>query len=293
MSSLTRAADVVVAEHAARSRSFTAAGVTSSVLEAAGAAGDPVVCLHGVPTSSFLYRKVVPALGHRGVRAFAFDLPGMGLAGCPDDFDYTWTGLGAFAARAVDALGIDRYHLLVHDIGGPVGFELTARHSGRVRTLTVLNTMASVASFRKPWPMAPFAVPGIGDAWLAGTPAWMFVKLMRHIGIYDQRAVDDAELAAHLVLLRRTDHGSAFLKIMRNFETTVAKEELYREILADPSRPRQVLWGVHDRALPSSTHGADIAALTGSPLMALPGRHFVQEDNAAAIADAVAAITVR
>lgn len=51
--------------------------------------GPPVVCLHGVPASSFLYRKVVPELAARGLRGLAFDLPGLGLAERPQDFDYS------------------------------------------------------------------------------------------------------------------------------------------------------------------------------------------------------------
>jgi haloalkane dehalogenase len=82
----------------------------------------PVVCLHGVPASSFLYRKVLPELAARGLRGIAFDLPGVGLAARPEGFDYSWTGLGRFCIAAVGALELDRFHLMVHDIGGPVGF---------------------------------------------------------------------------------------------------------------------------------------------------------------------------
>jgi haloalkane dehalogenase len=86
--------------------------------------GEAVVCLHGVPASSFLYRKMIDELAARGLRGIAFDLPGLGLADRPPDFDYSWTGLGRFAAAVVDALGLDHCHLVVHDIGAPVGFEL-------------------------------------------------------------------------------------------------------------------------------------------------------------------------
>ena len=58
------------------------------------------MCLHGVPSSCFLYRKVIAELGGRGVRGVTFDLPGLGLADRPEDFDYTWTGLGRFTVAA-------------------------------------------------------------------------------------------------------------------------------------------------------------------------------------------------
>ncbi len=81
--------------------------------------GDPVVLMHGLPASSFLYRKVIPELAARGFRAIAFDLPGLGFADRPADFDYTFAGLGRWAGAAVEALGLDRFHLVVHDAGGP------------------------------------------------------------------------------------------------------------------------------------------------------------------------------
>lgn len=77
----------VIDRHRASGRSFTAAGVSSFVIDEGD--GPPVVCLHGVPASSFLYRKVVPELAARGLRGLAFDLPGLGLAERPQDFDYS------------------------------------------------------------------------------------------------------------------------------------------------------------------------------------------------------------
>src|SRR5215211_8101175 len=145
----------VVERHRAAGRQFEAGGVRSFVRERGD--GEPVVCLHGVPVSSFLWRKVLPELAARELRGVAFDLPGLGLAERPESFDYTWTGLGRFARAAVDALGLERFHLVVHDIGGPVGFELAAAVPERLRSLTVLDTLIEVASFSAPWTMEPFA----------------------------------------------------------------------------------------------------------------------------------------
>src|SRR3954454_7257132 len=99
----------VVEQHEAAGRRFSAGGVGSFVLEEGD--GNAVVCLHGVPSSCFLYRKVVSELAGRGLRGVAFDLPGLGLADRPEDHDYTWTGLGEFALAAVDALDLERFHL--------------------------------------------------------------------------------------------------------------------------------------------------------------------------------------
>ena len=72
----------VVEQHRAAGQRFEAAGIGSFVREA-GPGGEPVVCLHGVPASSFLYRKVLRELAARGLRGIALDLPGLGLADRP------------------------------------------------------------------------------------------------------------------------------------------------------------------------------------------------------------------
>ena len=101
LGSHARAAHAVVAAHQARGREFEAAGARSFVREEGP--GEPVLCIHGIPASSFLYRKLLPVLAGHGLRGVAFDLPGLGLAERPATFDYTWTGLGAWTAAAVDA----------------------------------------------------------------------------------------------------------------------------------------------------------------------------------------------
>lgn len=143
--------DEVVAAHRAAGREFTAGGVRSFVLDQGSSDTEPVVCLHGVPASSFVYRAVLSELARRGLRGIAFDLPGLGLAARPDDFDYSWTGLGGWATSALDVLGLDRVHLVVHDIGGPVGFEIAAAAPDRVRSILLLNTIVAVDTFRRPW----------------------------------------------------------------------------------------------------------------------------------------------
>lgn len=99
--------DEVLDSHRGAGREFTADGVRSSVLDQGPPGGETVVCLHGVPASSFVYRAVLPELAQRGLRGIAFDLPGLGLAARPVDFDYSWTGLGAWATAALDALELE------------------------------------------------------------------------------------------------------------------------------------------------------------------------------------------
>src|SRR5438876_11495488 len=132
----------VIARHRAAGRRLAADGLSTFVREEGE--GEPVVCLHGVPSSSFLYRKVLGELAARGLRGVAFDLPGLGLADRPADFDYTWTGLGRFCVSAVYSFMLEHVQLVVHVIVGPVGFMLAAAIGGLVAYLSVLITLVGM-----------------------------------------------------------------------------------------------------------------------------------------------------
>lgn len=283
----------VLATHRAGGREFTAAGVRSFVLDRGPADAEPVVCLHGVPASSYLYRKVLDSVADLGLRGIAFDLPGLGLADRPADFDYSWTGLGRWALEALDALGLDSVHLVVHDIGGPVGFELAAAAPERVRSLLVLNTAVTVDHFKRPWVMEPFAHRFLGEAWLASARLpIVFRTLMRLIAIGPN--VPNAEVDAYLPLLIGSDGGRAFLKIMRSFERTPEKARLYEQVVGATTYPVGVLWGRNDPALPAGTFGVQAQRAAGlAELPSVPGKHFLQEDFPDEVAEAVSALVRR
>jgi haloalkane dehalogenase len=279
----------VVERHQAAGRHFEAAGVRSFVREEG--TGAEVVCVHGVPSSCFLYRKVLAELAARGLRGVAFDLPGLGLAERPARFDYSWTGLGRFARAAVDALALDRFHLVVHDIGGPVGLELAAAIPDRVRSLTVLNTMVEVERFRRPWSMEPFARRGLGEAYLATLSKPAFRMLFNLQGLGNRAAVPKEEVYAYVDLLKRADRGRAFLRIMRGFERTREKQDLYVSTLRGAPYPVQIVWGADDPALKLSVHGEAARRAAGlDEIHTVPAKHFLQEDQAPAIAERVAAL---
>src|SRR5256885_3467699 len=279
----------VVEQHQAAGRRFEADGLGSFVREEGE--GEPVVCIHGVPASCFLYRKLIAELAGRGLRGIAFDLPGLGLADRPADRDYTWTGLGRFAGAAVDALSLERFHLVVHDIGGPVGFELAAGSPGRGRSLTVLNTLIEVDGFRRPWSMEPFARRGIGEVYLATLTKPAFRRLMALQGIANMAAVPKEEIDAYVDLLKREDRGRHFLRIMRGFERTAEKAALYRGTLRDVPYPVQIVWGAEDPALKLAVHAEQSRRAAGlDEIHTVPAKHFLQEDQAPAVAARVAAL---
>jgi pimeloyl-ACP methyl ester carboxylesterase len=277
-----------ISRHEEAGARFAAAGVGSFALDQGD--GDPVVLVHGVPVSSFVYRRLVPELAARGLRAVAFDLPGVGLAERPEDFDYSWSGLAGWTGSAIDALGIERCHLVVHDIGGPIGLQWAIEHPERVLSLTALNTLIDVASFHRPWPMHPFSIRGVGELWLRSMAPPLFAEVYYGVGIADRDAVPRAEVLAHHALLRREDGGRAFLRIMRGFELNEDRERFLFDGLAGRAYPAQVLWGERDRMLGERRRRAAQRALGVEQPTLLPAKHFVQEDQAAAVAAAVASL---
>lgn len=275
-----------IARHSAAGSLFEAGGLKSFARQRGD--GADVVCLHGVPTSSFLYRKVLPVLADQGLRATAFDLPGLGLAERPADFDYSWSGLAAWTGDAIDALGIDRCHLVVHDVGGPIGFEWAVRNPDRVLSITALNTLIDVASFRRPWSMHPFSIRGLGEVWLRASPRLLFSELFYAQGIAKRSEVPRSDIYAHIALLRLHDRGRAFLRIMRGFELTEEKERFLKQGLAERSYPVRLVWGERDPTLGLDKLESLQRAFDLSDAILLPAKHFLQEDHAAEVGQAIA-----
>jgi pimeloyl-ACP methyl ester carboxylesterase len=97
------------------------------------------------------------------------------------------------------------------------------------------------------------------------------------------------EINAYPTLLKLADHGRAFLKIMRGFELTAEKQDLYLTTLRSAPYPKQIIWARDDPALKLTTHGAQARqALPDAPFHELPGKHFFPEDQPRAIAELVA-----
>jgi haloalkane dehalogenase len=284
-----KSAEEVIREHQRAGRAFRVGAIESFVREEG--AGPPVLCMHGMWGSSFLYRKVLEQLADRRLRGVVFDLPGFGLASRPADYDYSWSGLGRFAVAAVQELGLERFHLVVHDIGGPVGFELATTLADRVASLTILNTMIDVTEFSPPWTMRPFRRALIGRLWLAGMTPPLFRSLMQLQGIGDTSKITRGELDAYLRLMKAGDGGRSFLRAMQSTERTPEKQALYRSAVARTPYPVQVVWAAEDPALTLGDYGERARRAAGLEVIhRLPGKHFFQEDQAPAIAEHIAAM---
>ena len=248
--------------------------------------GETVICVHGVPTSGFLYRKLLPELASRGLEGVTLDLPGLGLADRPADFDYSWSGFATWYLKAIGAAGITNFHLVVHDIGGPIGFDVIRRVPDRIKSLTVLNTLVNASQFRRPWVMEPFAWPVVGWLWLQSARTPMFYVLNKTFGT---RNINRAESAAYAQLLLGPDSGLAFLQIMRSYERTPTFEQGIKAALKARKFPAQIIWGKDDPALRMKKYAPHLLkALDLESYEAVCGKHFLQEDSSPVIASSIA-----
>jgi pimeloyl-ACP methyl ester carboxylesterase len=284
--------DEVLRAHESAGSRFSADGIGSFVLRAGE--GEPVVLMHGVPASSYLYRKVIPELAGRGYDALSFDLPGLGLADRSPDLDYSVPGLARFSVAAVDSLGLDRFHLAVHDAGGPVGFEMCRLLGDRIRSLTVLNTAFELSSV--PYPGEMFArVAGRMPGPMNRPDVWRL--MMRRVGVADMSAVPEAELDAWRVLALGADGGAGYLRIMKSLRPSHSQAHAGFAAVVDSRTapyPISVGWGALDPILSLRRQGLSVLRATGLTAMTVvPGKHYLQEDNAPAVAELIASTAAR
>jgi len=279
----------VISDHEALGRYITVDGVQVFVLDEGS--GEAVFCVHGVPTSSFLYRKVLHELAARGFRGVCVDLPGLGLSDRPEDFEYTFGSFARFLAKAAGQLGLEKFHLVVHDIGGPIGFALAAENPDKILSLTILNTWVDVVNFKKPLPMRPFEKPVLGEAQLAMVQHLSWYMLFATMGTSNPERIPKEEVYAYVDLLKREDGGKAFLKIMRHFDSSPAFRALCLKAVQQVPYPVQAIWGVEDPGLTFRRYGFEIMeAANLEHLYQLKARHFLQEEKWEEIAEKIASL---
>lgn len=160
------------------------------------AGGPPFVLLHGNPGSSYLWRKVLPALGPG--RVLAPDLIGMGRSGKPD-IPYAFADHARYLDAWFEALGLDEVVLVGHDWGGALAFDRAARHPGQVRGLAFLESI--VGPMAREDLSAParersdrFRTPGLGEQLVLEQD--LFVRQAYTGGVLTPVAPED--LAVHL-----------------------------------------------------------------------------------------------
>jgi pimeloyl-ACP methyl ester carboxylesterase len=111
-----------------------------------------ILLLHGFPTSSHMFRDLIPALADR-FHVVAPDLPGFGFSDAPDrkTFKYTFSNLAKVIDRFTEKLGLERYAIYVFDYGAPVGFRLALAHPERITSIISQNGNAYEEGLSQGW----------------------------------------------------------------------------------------------------------------------------------------------
>ncbi len=210
------------------------------------ASDEPLLCLHGNPTWSFLYRKVVTALSPRR-RVIALDHMGCGLSDKPQAYRYTLKQHIDNAEKLVNHLDLREITLCVHDWGGAIGFGLAARRPELFKRFVVLNT-AAFASTRIPLSISICRVPGFGALAIRGFNAFVRGALARCSVKPLSRAAREGFLAPYANWHDRV----ANLRFVQDIPmrashpsyATLADIDQSLHKLAD--RPMLICWGAHD-----------------------------------------------
>jgi haloalkane dehalogenase len=279
-----------IAAHRARLQYTTHAGQRLAYVDVGPRDGKVIVLLHGMPTSSWLYRSIIPRLAAEGLRVIAPDMLGFGASDKPAD-----TALYAFDLQAdrlmalMTSLGIARWTQVVHDLGGPWTWELIDRHPQVLNGLVVMNTTAYRQGF------APPAVMRLAGSPMGRLMAFMMrnritgpsqVKgLLRQFTAYPQNITDEVVHGYWLSMYEGGTH--AFLAFAKAFPWWFAQFDRYAEALRKLHIPAATLWGRHDKVLDAGQLPRQFARdlhIPSTQQHDLDAGHFLQEDQPAEVA---------
>lgn len=238
--------------------------------------GDPVLLLHGWPTSSFLWRHILPEIG-KTHRAIALDLPGFGQSDKPTDMPfYTFRFYERYLQGFVETLGLENLSLAVHDLGGPVGLYWMVRHMEQVEKLMLLNTLVyPIPSLAAGGFVALCWVPGISD-WFA-SPAGL--KFAMELGMAQTDKITPEMLEGVQAPFVSKESRKALLKSIKGLSPQGLIQ--VSQILPQFKGPVRIVYGRKDKILPdvAKTMARVSKDLPQAKVTELPHcGHFLQED---------------
>lgn len=217
-------------------------------------AGDPakptIVLLHGFPTSSHMYRNLIPALA-KDYHVIAPDFPGFGLSAAPprETFDYTFDHLAEVTTAFLAAKKIDSYTLYVMDYGAPVGFRIASSAPEKVRALIIQNGNAYEE--------------GLSDAWAPIKAYWKdqgsentenlrqfltpaLTKFQYVQGTQNPEHISPDNWIIDQVNLDRPGNDLIQLDLFRDYQNNLERYPAWRDYLRQHQPPTLIVWGKND-----------------------------------------------
>lgn len=251
----------------------------------AGPAGAPVVLLlHGFPTSSHMFRNLIPQLASR-YHVIAPDYPGFGQSAAPDHkkFAYTFAHYADLMDSLLGQLNAKSYAMYVMDYGAPVGYRLALKHPERVSALIIQNGNAYEEGLKKFW-------DPIKAYWADGSPAHRkalevlmkpeTTKFQYTDGMSDISRIDPDNMLHDQTLLDRPGNMDIQLDLFHNYGSNVPLYPKFQAFFRDRKPPTLIVWGKNDFIFPADGAGPYLRDLPDAELHLIDTGHFALEDKA-------------
>lgn len=270
-------------------RTMTIDGVSLFYREAGPQDAPALVLLHGFPSSSHMFRNLLPALSET-FHLVAPDYPGFGNSDAPppDQFEYTFAHLTEVIEHWLQALGLNRFSLYVHDYGAPVGFRLAFRHPDWVQAIITQNGNAYEDGLTPMWePLKAF-----WQERTAATEAPLRSRLTRQAtmwqythGVRDRNAVSPDGWNIDQYGLDRPGNDAIQLALFYDYRTNLALYPQWQAYFREFQPPTLVIWGKRDQIFGPDGATAFRRDLPNSEVYLLDTGHFALEEDGSNIAE--------
>jgi pimeloyl-ACP methyl ester carboxylesterase len=249
-------------------------------------AGDPdapaLVLLHGFPTSSYMFRHLVPALADR-YHVVAPDHLGFGLSDAPDveEFNYAFDALSALTAGLLRTLGIDRYAMYVHDYGTPIGWRLALGDPSAITAIVSQNGNGYDAGFVESFWKVVWAYQteqrveteaAVRQFLTLEAIRWQYLT-----GVPDETLVDPESWYHDYTLISRPGNDLVQLKLLRDYATNSPLYPRLHQYFRASRVPLLTVWGRGDEIFGPAGAEAFAEDLPDAEIHLLDGGHFLLE----------------
>jgi pimeloyl-ACP methyl ester carboxylesterase len=249
-----------------------------------------IVLLHGFPTSSHMFRNLIPALADR-YHLIAPDYPGYGQSSMPSvsEFDYSFDNLVDVIDGFLQQQGIERYSLYLQDYGAPVGYRIAAKHPERVQALIVQNGNAYEEGLREFWdPIRAYwkeRSEENGDVLRKAilTPAatkWQYTN-----GVRDVTRIDPDNWVIDQALMDRPGNQEIQLALFYSYGSNPPLYPQWQEYFRKHQPPTLIVWGKNDKIFPAEGAEPYKRDLKNLEFHLLDTGHFALEEDGRQIAE--------
>lgn len=265
----------------------------------AGPANAPaILLLHGFPTSSHMFRDLIPLLAGR-FRVVAPDYPGFGYSSTPgiDAFDYTFDRLADVVERFTQIVGLTSYALYCQDYGGPIGFRLATRHPERVTALIIQNANAYKEGVTDLFQDVVLRLWTERTAETEANVRNLFelpITQKQYLeGVEDPTLVSPDSWTHAQWGMDRPGNKDIQYALQANYGSNVERYEEWHAYFREHRPPTLVLWGKGDFVFAEPGAHAYKQDLTDAEVHILNAGHFALETHAPEIAVAIDAFMAR